>query len=96
MGQKDGGWSRDRIRQAVRTSYLCVSVASAAAEVGEKIFSSLTERSALLIGTGDISQKVARALHSRGACILVAGRSYDRAAQFATQRPQLFFAIGGT
>ena len=44
-----------------------VSVASAAVELAEKIFSSLKEREVLVIGAGDTSEKTARALLSRGA-----------------------------
>jgi glutamyl-tRNA reductase len=57
-----------------------VSVASAAVELAEKIFSSLHEREVLVIGAGDTSEKTARALLSRGArSIVVAGRSFERA-----------------
>jgi glutamyl-tRNA reductase len=57
-----------------------VSVASAAVELAEKIFSSLAEREALVIGTGETSEKVARALHSRGVKnMIIAGRSPERA-----------------
>jgi glutamyl-tRNA reductase len=57
-----------------------VSVASVAVELAEKIFSSLAERDVLVIGAGDTSEKVARALLSRGAkSIIVASRSFERA-----------------
>ncbi len=57
-----------------------VSVASAAVELAEKIFSSLHEREVLVLGAGDTSEKTARALLSRGArSIVVAGRSFERA-----------------
>jgi glutamyl-tRNA reductase len=57
-----------------------VSVASVAVELAEKIFSSLAERQALVIGTGETSEKVARALFSRGVKnIVIAGRSQERA-----------------
>ena len=57
-----------------------VSVASAAVELAEKIFSSLHEREVLVIGAGDTSEKTARALLSRGArSIIVASRSFERA-----------------
>jgi len=61
-----------------------VSVASVAAELAEKIFSSLGDREVLVIGAGDTSEKTARALLSRGAkCIIVANRSLDRAQTLA-------------
>jgi glutamyl-tRNA reductase len=57
-----------------------VSVASVAVELAEKIFSSLAEREVLVIGAGEMSEKVARALFSRGAkSIIVASRSFERA-----------------
>lgn len=63
-----------------------VSVASVAVELAEKIFSSLAERPALVIGTGDTSEKVARALFSRGVKnIIVAGRSSERAEALAKE-----------
>jgi glutamyl-tRNA reductase len=57
-----------------------VSVASVGVELAEKIFSSLGEREVLVIGAGETSEKVARALLSRGAkSIIVANRSFERA-----------------
>lgn len=57
-----------------------ISVASVAVELAEKIFSSLAQRDVLVIGAGDTSEKVARALLSRGAkSIIVASRSFERA-----------------
>ncbi|HEU6449126.1 MAG TPA: glutamyl-tRNA reductase [Verrucomicrobiae bacterium] len=56
------------------------SVASVAVELAEKIFESVSGRDVLVIGAGDMSEKVARALHSRGAKhIAVASRSLERA-----------------
>ncbi len=61
-----------------------VSVGSVAAELAEKIFSSLSDRSVMVIGAGDTSEKTARALLSRGAKhILVSNRSHDRAVALA-------------
>jgi glutamyl-tRNA reductase len=63
-----------------------VSVASVAVELAEKIFSSIAERQALVIGTGETSEKVARALFSRGVKnITVAGRSLDKAESLAKE-----------
>jgi glutamyl-tRNA reductase len=63
-----------------------VSVASVSVELAEKIFSSLSERQALVIGTGETSEKVARALFSRGVkSISVAGRSSERAEALAKE-----------
>ncbi|HUE35768.1 MAG TPA: glutamyl-tRNA reductase [Candidatus Acidoferrum sp.] len=63
-----------------------VSVASVAVELAEKIFSSLPERQALVIGAGDTSEKVARALFSRGVKnIIVASRSPEKAEALARE-----------
>ena len=63
-----------------------VSVASVAVELAEKIFSSLAQRDVLVIGAGDTSEKVARALMSRGAkSIIVASRTFDRAQALAAE-----------
>ena len=57
-----------------------VSVASVAVELAGKIFDTLGERSVMVIGAGDTSEKTARALLSRGAKnLLVSNRSLDRA-----------------
>ena len=63
-----------------------VSVASVAVELAEKIFSSIAERPALVIGTGETSEKVARSLFSRGVKnIIVAGRSVEKAEAMAKE-----------
>jgi glutamyl-tRNA reductase len=63
-----------------------VSVASVAVELAEKIFSSLNEREVLVIGAGEMSEKTARALLSRGAkSIIVANRSHERAQVLAKE-----------
>lgn len=62
------------------------SVAAAAVELAERIFSSLAERQVMVIGAGDTSEKAARALLSRGAhSILVSNRSHDRAEALAAE-----------
>jgi glutamyl-tRNA reductase len=61
-----------------------ISVASVAVELAEKIFSSVSGHTVMVIGAGDTSEKTAKALLSRGARhILVTNRSYDRAAALA-------------
>ena len=53
---------------------------SVAVELARKIFSSWPRREVLVIGAGEMSGKVARALQSRGAKkIIVASRSLERA-----------------
>ena len=63
-----------------------VSVMSAAVELAEKIFSSLTEHEVLVIGAGETSEKTARALQSRGVKkITVTNRSPERAEMLAKE-----------
>lgn len=63
-----------------------VSVGSVAVELAEKIFSSLQDRTVMVIGAGDTSEKTARALLSRGAGkILVTNRSIERAEALAAE-----------
>jgi glutamyl-tRNA reductase len=61
-----------------------ISIASVAVELAEKIFSSLSERTVMVIGAGDTSEKTAKALLSRGAHrLLVSNRSHERAVALA-------------
>jgi len=61
-----------------------VSVASVAVELAEKIFNSLDGRAVMVMGAGEMSEKTARALLSRGARhLLVANRSLERAEAMA-------------
>jgi glutamyl-tRNA reductase len=63
-----------------------VSVMSAAVELAEKIFSSLSEHEVLVIGAGETSEKTARALQSRGVKrITVTNRSPERAQALAAE-----------
>lgn len=63
-----------------------VSVGSVAVELAEKIFNRLSERTVMVIGAGDTSEKTARALLSRGAhSIIVTNRSYDKAVLLAQE-----------
>jgi glutamyl-tRNA reductase len=63
-----------------------VSVGSAAVDLAERIFSSLSQRTVMVIGAGDTSEKTARALLSRGAGqILVTNRSPERAVALAAE-----------
>ena len=63
-----------------------VSVASAAVELAQRIFSALDGRHVLVIGAGDTSEKTARALLSRGARgLVVTNRSFERAQALAAE-----------
>lgn len=78
-----------QIRTETRIQRGNISVASVAVDLAERIFSSLSERSVLVIGAGDTSEKTARALLSRGAReVMVTNRSHDRALALAS-------ALGG-
>src|SRR5688572_4706361 len=74
------------IRSSTNIQRGSVSVASAAVELAEKIFSSLDEHNVMVIGAGETSEKTARALLSRVArSPMVSNRSYERAAALATE-----------
>ncbi|HEY1170438.1 MAG TPA: glutamyl-tRNA reductase [Verrucomicrobiae bacterium] len=63
-----------------------VSVGSAAVELAEKIFTTLSDRNVMVIGAGDTSEKTARSLLSRGAkSVIVSNRSFDRAEALAKE-----------
>lgn len=63
-----------------------ISVASVAVELAQKIFSALADRQTLVIGAGEMSGKVARALFSRGVRkIVVTSRSTDGAEALARE-----------
>jgi glutamyl-tRNA reductase len=63
-----------------------VSVGSVAVDLVEKIFSSVCDRSVMVLGAGDTGEKTARALVSRGAkSVLVSNRSFDRAEALAAE-----------
>jgi len=63
-----------------------VSVGSVAVELAEKIFGNLCGCHVMVIGAGDTSEKTARSLLSHGVTsILVANRTFDRAAALALE-----------
>jgi len=72
------------IRTATQIQRGSVSVGSVAVELAEKIFDSLAERTVMVIGAGDTSEKTARSLLSRGAkSVIVSNRSHDKAVALA-------------
>jgi glutamyl-tRNA reductase len=74
------------IRTSTNIQRGSISVGSVAVELAEKIFSELSERSVMIIGAGDTSEKTARALLSRGArSIIVSNRSQEKAASLAAE-----------
>ncbi len=67
-----------------------VSVATVAVDLAEKIFGDLRECRVLIVGTGEVGERTARALHSRGASgMTVLSRAAPRAQALAA-------AIGAT
>jgi glutamyl-tRNA reductase len=74
------------IRTATNIQRGSVSVMSAAVELAEKIFTSLSKHEVLVIGAGETSEKTARALQSRGVKkITVTNRSPERAQVLAAE-----------
>ena len=74
------------IRTSTNIQRGSVSVASAAVELAEKIFSNLDQHHVMVIGAGETSEKTARALLSRGArSVIVSNRSHDRAVALAEE-----------
>ena len=73
-----------KIRTETNIQRGSVSVGSVAVELAEKIFNELNDRTVMVIGAGDTSEKTARSLQSRGAkSIVVANRSFDKAQELA-------------
>ena len=75
-----------KIRTETQIQRGSVSVANVAVELAGKIFDQLNDRTVMVIGAGDTSEKAARALLSRGAkSVIVSNRSFDRAEQLAIE-----------
>jgi glutamyl-tRNA reductase len=73
-----------RVRTETAVGSSSVSVASVAVELAKKIFGSLNGKQVYLVGAGKMSELAARHLMAHGAAaILVANRTYDRAAALA-------------
>jgi len=75
-----------RVRSETELGTRPVSVASAGVKLAERIFGKLSERSALVLGAGTISEQVVSHLRDRGiAHLAVMNRSRDRAEDLARQ-----------
>jgi glutamyl-tRNA reductase len=73
-----------QVRSSTEITRGAVSVGSVAVELAVKIFGDLRERSVLLLGAGETSERTARALNSRGVTdIRVSNRSFERAENLA-------------
>jgi glutamyl-tRNA reductase len=74
-----------QVRSTTDITRGAVSVGSVAVELAVKIFGDLRERSVLVLGAGETSERTARALSSRGVSdIRVSNRSFERAENLAT------------
>jgi glutamyl-tRNA reductase len=63
-----------------------ISVSAVAVELAEKIFADLGDRQVLVLGSGEMSEKTARALRSRGTgTLLISNRSPEKAAALAQE-----------
>jgi glutamyl-tRNA reductase len=75
-----------RVRTETELGTRPMSVAAAGVKLAERIFGKLSERSALVLGAGTISEQVVATLRDRGiAHLLVMNRSRERAESLAEQ-----------
>jgi glutamyl-tRNA reductase len=82
-----------RVRTETQIGANAVSVASAAIALARTVFASFEQRTALLIGAGDMIALVARHLHADGLSrMIIANRGVDRAREVASEYHG--FAIG--
>jgi glutamyl-tRNA reductase len=73
-----------RVRKATLIGHGAVSVSSAAVALADRIFDTLADKNALLIGAGRTAELTARQLRRRGVRkIVVTSRTFERAAQLA-------------
>jgi len=72
-----------RVRTETKIAAAAVSVSYAAVELARKIFGDLTGLSCLLVGAGEMGELAAKHFVERGARLLVANRSFERAARLA-------------
>ncbi len=74
------------VRSATQITRGSVSVGSAAVELAGKIFGDLKQHRAMILGAGEISERTARSLMSRGVhSLIVSNRSIDRAKRIAEE-----------
>ena len=78
-----------RVRTETQIGSGQVSVPSVAVDLTRQIFGDLTGHRALLVGSGEMAEAVARLLKAGGASIVVVGRTLSKAQELAS-------AVGGT
>ncbi len=75
-----------RVRTETRVASSAVSVSYAAVELARKIFGDLTDKTAMLIGAGEMCELAARHLISAGVKgIMVTNRTFERAVKLAEE-----------
>ena len=75
-----------RVRSETELGTRPMSVASAGVKLAERIFGKMTERSALVLGAGTISEQVVNQLRDRGiGRLFIMNRSRERAEELATR-----------
>ena len=75
-----------RVRAETSIGEFSVSVSSAAVELARKVFGDLSDKSVLIVGSGEMGEIAARHLVSSGASLIrVANRSPEKAQMLASQ-----------
>lgn len=75
-----------RVRTETQITSGPTSIGSVAVELAVKIFGSLEGRRVMILGAGEISERTARSLQSRGVrSMIVCNRTYERAAALAAE-----------
>jgi glutamyl-tRNA reductase len=75
-----------RVRSETGVASKAVSVASAAVELARNIFDRLEDKTAMLIGAGEMSELAARHLLSSGiGTMIITNRTFDRAVELARE-----------
>ena len=75
-----------RVRTETQITSGPTSIGSVAVELAGKIFGSLEERRVMILGAGEISERTARSLQSRGVrSVIVSNRTYERASALAAE-----------
>jgi len=91
--------SAKRVRSETTIGAGQVSVPSVAIDLARQIFRDLSKHTALLIGSGDMGETVARLLRHAGARLLVTGRNDERVRAIATAmqgEPRSFSELDAT
>lgn len=79
-----------QVRSETQITRGSTSVGAVAVDLAGKIFGDLSGRTAMILGAGEVSERTARSLVSRGVrSVIVANRTFERAAKLAGE-------IGGT